>query len=127
MEEPTKLNGKYIGKRSARWEIESESEEISAKDATSPNAIIQRANKMSQPAQPKQRSRTDARKGLARATGSALFDAVQAAQGYAFLSDDGDNLTHEQVLDRARASLHWTNQTAKILRRFIKRHSSPKR
>jgi len=60
---------------------------------------------------------------LAVATGSALFEAVQGAQGFAFISDDGDDLPPEKVLERARASLHWTNETAKILRRFIRRHS----
>ena len=57
-------------------------------------------------------------------TGTALFEAVQSAQGSAFISDAIEDATPEQVMERARTSLYWTNETAKILRRFIKRHSS---
>jgi hypothetical protein len=72
---------------------------------------------------------TEHSRTLAGATGSAigdeLFELVQGPQGYAYISDMMGDWSRHRVVNVAKASLYHTQETAKILRRFIKKHSLP--
>lgn len=61
------------------------------------------------------------------AIGDELFDLVQASQGSSFISDAISGYSTSQILSIAEASLFHTLETAKLLRRFLKKHSPSKR
>lgn len=63
---------------------------------------------------PKKKPPVKARKG------DELFASVQAYQGFAFISDCMGDWPDDRVLKAAKSSLYHTNETARILRRFIK-------
>jgi len=54
-----------------------------------------------------------------------LFALVQADQGFAFISDDDAKIPDEEVLNRARGALYYTERVARKLRKFIKKHERP--
>jgi len=53
-----------------------------------------------------------------------LFQLVEADQGFAFISDGLGNLSREEIVGVARASLMYTENVARKLRKWIKRNSS---
>jgi hypothetical protein len=55
--------------------------------------------------------------------GRELWRLVEESQGYAFIGDDVEGATDREALETAVRSLEWTNQSARILRKFIRKHS----
>jgi len=56
-----------------------------------------------------------------------LFQLVEADQGFAFISDGLANLSREEILGVARASLVHTENVARKLKKWIKHNSSGER
>ena len=56
--------------------------------------------------------------------GKILFDSIQTAQGYAFISDAIEELnwTPEMVLDIAKNSREWTKETLRTLNEFVEKY-----
>jgi hypothetical protein len=54
--------------------------------------------------------------------GEILFDLVETAQGYAFISDGIEevNWTPEQIYSLAKISRDWNKETLRILNKFLK-------
>lgn len=53
--------------------------------------------------------------------GTALFNAVQSSQGFAFVSDGNTGCTLEEAVSIAESSLYQTRRTANQLQGFIRR------
>ena len=53
-----------------------------------------------------------------------LFESVEKAQGYAFISDATEELnwTPEMVVSLAKNSREWTKESLKILNKFIRKY-----
>lgn len=52
-----------------------------------------------------------------------LFAVVEHAQGHAFISDaESPNATHEEFFSRVRGRLAWTMESARILRKFLRKY-----
>lgn len=77
---------------------------------------------MSQPATHQQRSRTDSRKGLARAMGSALWKIAEADQGFAYIADAVETYDEKLVFEIARGSLYHSERYVRRLKAWLKRH-----
>lgn len=54
--------------------------------------------------------------------GGELFRRVEQEQGYAFISDGIDEISDERVFNIARAALKHTENTARIIRAFLRRY-----
>lgn len=57
--------------------------------------------------------------------GAELFGLVEMSQGYSFISDAISGLPKDRVLAIARGSLKHTEETARLLREFLKKHDKP--
>ena len=56
------------------------------------------------------------------ALGRELWRQVEEPQGFAFISDLVKEIPDEEVLRIASGALYYTEETAKILRRFLKKY-----
>lgn len=52
--------------------------------------------------------------------GKQLWKQIEKPQGYSYLSDSIETLSDEQVYEMAKAALVWHEESAKVLREFVK-------
>lgn len=54
--------------------------------------------------------------------GEKLWATIEEPQGSAFIGDNVERLSDEEVLRMAEAALHHTNRVARRLRAFLRAH-----
>lgn len=55
--------------------------------------------------------------------GEELFDKVEAAQGYSYISDGIDGAEDAEVMDIAKRSLKYHRECIRLLERFLKKYT----
>lgn len=62
------------------------------------------------------------KKEAAQALADELFGLVEFVQGKAFISDGCGSMSQADIFEMARTSLMYTEETAKKLRRWLKKY-----
>jgi len=59
---------------------------------------------------------------MANDLGKKLWKKIEMPQGYAYLADSLEDMPDEEVIEMAKGALAWHQESARVLRAFLKAH-----